>query len=41
MSSPQQRQDLLQLIEQACTDGARLERACAQIGLSECEWLPT
>jgi putative transposase len=35
MSSLQQRQDLLQLIEQACMSGARLERACAQIGLSE------
>jgi len=34
MSSPQQRQDMLELIGQACTDGARLERACAQIGLS-------
>ena len=35
MSEPQQRKDLLQLIGQACTDGARLKRACAQIGLSE------
>lgn len=35
MSSRQQRQDLLQLIAQACADGARLGRACAQIGLSE------
>ena len=34
MSSAPQRQDLLRLIEQACTDGARLERVCAQIGLS-------
>ena len=34
MSTAQQRQDLLQLIQQACTGGARLERACAQIGLS-------
>lgn len=34
MSTVQQRQDLLQLIQQACTAGARLERACAQIGLS-------
>ncbi len=35
MSGLQQRKDLLQLIEQACTDGARLARACVQIGLSE------
>ena len=35
MSGAQQRKDLLQLIEQACTGGARLKRACAQIGLSE------
>ncbi len=35
MSTPQQRKYLLQLIGQACTDGARLARACAQIGLSE------
>ena len=35
MSGPQQRKDLLQLIERACTDGARLARACVQIGLSE------
>ena len=34
MSSPQQRQDLLRLIGRACTDGARLGRACAQIGLT-------
>ena len=35
MSAPQQRKDLLELIAQACTGGARLKRACAQIGLSE------
>jgi transposase InsO family protein len=35
MSDAQQRKDLLELIEQACTGGARLKRACAQIGLSE------
>jgi len=35
MSHAQQRKDLLQLIQDACTDGARLTRACAQIGLSE------
>ena len=34
MCSQQQRQDLLQLIGQACTDGARLGQACAQIGLT-------
>ena len=35
MSGAQQRKDLLELIRQACTGGARLKRACAQIGLSE------
>jgi putative transposase len=35
MSDAQQRKDLLELIAQACTDGARLTRACTQIGLSE------
>ena len=35
MSEPQQRKDLLQLIQEACTGGARLKRVCAQIGLSE------
>jgi transposase InsO family protein len=35
MSTPQQREHLIALIEQACTNGARLHRACAQIGLSE------
>jgi len=35
MSSAQQRKDLLELIAQACTGGARLNRACTQIGLSE------
>ena len=35
MSSPQQRKDLLQLIREACTGGARLKQVCAQIGLSE------
>jgi len=35
MSEPQQRTDLLQLIQEACTAGARLKRVCAQIGLSE------
>jgi putative transposase len=34
MTSTQQRQTLLPLIEQACRDGARLHKACAQIGLS-------
>ena len=34
MSCPQQRENLLQLIEQACAAGARLAKACAQIGLS-------
>ena len=35
MSEPQQRKDLLQLIQEACTGGARLKRVCSQIGLSE------
>ena len=35
MSSTQQRKDVLELIEQACTGGARQAQACAQIGLSE------
>ena len=35
MTCPQQRQTLLELIQEACTAGARQERACAQIGLSE------
>ncbi len=35
MSEPQQRKDLLQLIQEACTGGARLRRVCSQIGLSE------
>jgi transposase len=35
MSSAQQRKALLELIAQACTGGARLNRACTQIGLSE------
>lgn len=35
MSGIQQRKDLLELIQEACTDGARLTRACTQIGLSE------
>ena len=34
MSSTQQRQTLLLLIEQAMLNGARLHNACAQIGLS-------
>ena len=34
-SGAQQRKDLLELIEQACTGGVRLARACAQMGLSE------
>lgn len=34
MSTNQQRQTLLPLIEQACCDGARLEVACQLIGLS-------
>jgi hypothetical protein len=35
MSGAQQRKELLELIGQACTAGARLKRACAQVGLSE------
>ena len=35
MTAPQQRQTLLRLIKEACTAGARLQRACVQIGLSE------
>ena len=35
MSSPQQRQTLLPLINEACNNGARLHRACRQIGLTE------
>jgi len=34
MSGAQQRKDLLELIQEACTGGARLTRACAQVGLS-------
>ena len=34
MTSVQQRQNLLCLIDQACTDGARLAPACRQVGLS-------
>jgi len=34
MTSLEQRQNLLSLIEQACADGARLSSACAQIGLT-------
>jgi putative transposase len=34
MTCTQQRQVLLTLIQEACTAGARLEAACAQIGLS-------
>ena len=34
MTSVQQRQKLLGLIAQACADGARLQPACRQIGLS-------
>ena len=34
MTYPQQRRTLLALIDDACKAGARLERACAQIGLS-------
>ena len=34
MTSVQQRQKLLSLIDKACADGARLEPACRQIGLS-------
>ena len=35
MTCIQQRQTLLQLIQEACNAGSRLEAACAQIGLSE------
>lgn len=35
MSDLKQRKELLQLIQEACTGGARLTRVCAQIGLSE------
>ncbi len=35
MSSPTERQSLLVLIGEACSDGARLAPACALIGLSE------
>lgn len=35
MSGPHQRQTLLKLMQEACTAGARLARACAQLGLSE------
>jgi putative transposase len=34
MNSLQQRQTLLPLIEEACTAGARLHKACGQLGLS-------
>ena len=34
MTTTEQRQILLPLIEQAVQDGARLRRACTQIGLS-------
>ena len=34
MTSVQQRQKLLGLIGKACADGARLQPACRQIGLS-------
>lgn len=34
MTSVQQRQNLLSLIDQACANGARLKPACRQIGLS-------
>ena len=34
MTSVQQRQKLLGLIDKACADGARLQLACRQIGLS-------
>lgn len=33
MTSVQQRQKLLGLLEKACADGARLQPACRQIGL--------
>lgn len=35
MTCPEQRQSLLRLIQEACTAGARLRRACVLIGLSE------
>ena len=35
MTSVQQRQKLLGLIDKACADGARLQPACRQIGLSQ------
>lgn len=35
MTCPEQRQSLLRLIQEACTAGARLSRACVLIGLSE------
>lgn len=35
MTCPEQRQSLLRLIQEACTGGARLRRACVLIGLSE------
>jgi transposase InsO family protein len=35
MTCPQRRQTLLELIDEACAAGARLQRACAQIGLCE------
>ena len=34
MSHLEQRKDLLELLQKACTDGARLAQACSQIGLS-------
>jgi hypothetical protein len=34
MTSVQQRQKLLGLIDKACADGARLKPVCRQIGLS-------
>ena len=34
MRSVQQRQTLMGLIDQACTDGARRDVACHQVGLS-------
>ena len=34
MSDAQQRKDLLQRIEQACTEGARLARASSMISLA-------
>ena len=35
MSQLPKRKELLQLLQKACTDGARMAQACAQIGLSE------